>query len=826
MIQNFRIPSFARFAKLLPLSVSAAVITVACSAPATSQIVNSDAFNESPDHSILEVADDADDSSARVQDSFSNPNPNATLRSETSESFSNSSRLTTTPPTNVSSLNSEYDAPTAPQPRLKGATPLSGYHSQPGGNTSGTFASQNEHSSPARSSHSQRRPQTNQGVNKLRSSGLRPAPEDQESPFPSSTGSFSSSPAAASPAFQSSSRSTTVVSDVAGSNSTAKIDVSSEDFSDMPKPKYESAYLHDQAPKRSSSAPGSFSSPSGVRKLTPPKQLSSASLVDDTSEANTIEQTAYLSPAAPAKPQSFQSNQSNQYNRQQNQPGQYRQQSQRGQQPQGGQRGRRGQQQGQQTTQRTLPGQTQNQNSNQNVTQASDSTSAKSTIAKFAFDANQQSANGLPIRLMDLMRQAEGRASRSQLIPQYWETYYDWAQSISATNHRDWIASIKAAKQTDGTSLEIAKSNAENAIQFSAIQLGKSQAKLKSLTGATQPIIPMDSPTVTRVKTNYAAFKNRGMISPKFEGIDATLKQMHQLITSRANTVVMAEKNTNEVKQQYSRNQATIDHLLNAARTRRAAESDFISSVIEYNKAYADYALALPYGSGPVETVVNMLIVKPANNSATAGGSMVNGRPNLSNEASSNNNTGNDYSVPYGNSSNSNPSTNRTANSNNRGGARQNNIRPASNTTSRQPAANSLGGQNSAANNLMQNTRQQTAGVNSTAQVSQPNQANAGRPGRGQASPAANKIKRPSQFPPSQPNQAANQMTAPTNSQNSPLRPSTNGFNRPRPNAQPPAGDKTAGGSNPFSAVRAADSSTGVPAANPKPPTSGFSFGG
>ena len=335
---------------------------------------------------------------------------------------------------------------------------------------------------------------------------------------------------------------------------------------------------------------------------------------------------------------------------------------------------------------------------------------------------------------------------------------------------------------------------------------------MKALSGATQPIIPMDSPTVTRVKTNYDAFKNRGLIPTKFEGIDATLQQMHQLIVSRANTVVMAEKNTNEVKLQYSGNQATVDHLLNAGRTLRAAESDFIASVIEYNKAYADYALALPYGSGPVETVVNMLIVKPSNVSASSDGSQAINRPNLSNEAASNQSAGSDYSVPYGGSSNS------TGNRNRGGRSDGNNIRPASNTTSTQPSANSIGSRKSAAGNMMQNARQPSS--------AQSTQAGPSNPGRGQATSEINRIQRPSQFPSSQMNQTANQLSEPKTPQNRPLQPSSNGFNRSRPKTQPPAGDKTAGGGSPFSAVRAADSSTGVPATNPKPPTSGFNFGG
>ena len=246
MIQNTRIP---RFARLLTLSVSTAVLTAACSTPAVSQIVSSDAFNEPADHSILEVADDSVDNSARVQSSFSNPNTNAALTSEANEAFVNPSQFASTPPVNVSPSNTKYDAPLAPRPRLKGASPRRSYRNKSGSNTSGTFASPNETAASTKLSQLQPQQPVNRGVNSLRSSGLAPAPEDQASPSPTSTGSFRSSPASSSTEYQSSSKSATIVSDVAGSNSTAKIDDQNQGSSNTAEPKYESAYLHDQAPQ-------------------------------------------------------------------------------------------------------------------------------------------------------------------------------------------------------------------------------------------------------------------------------------------------------------------------------------------------------------------------------------------------------------------------------------------------------------------------------------------------------------------------------------------------------------------------------------------------
>jgi len=118
-----------------------------------------------------------------------------------------------------------------------------------------------------------------------------------------------------------------------------------------------------------------------------------------------------------------------------------------------------------------------------------------------------------------------------------------------------------------------------------------------------------------------------------------------------------------------------------------------------------------------------------------------------------------------------------------------------------------------------------------------------------QTATGTNLIKRPSQFPTaqqshsvtqpagsgsrttqsvSQPTQpAASQFTLPGGQKTNSSQPKRRGFGRPKPTNFPPAGDKTAGASDPFGAIRSADSSTSVPVNSPKPPAStGFNFGG
>lgn len=828
MIQNSRI---ARFAKTFSLSVAVVATSVGWGAVASSQIVNSDAFNERAGHSILEGADEV-------------------LPTETE-----AARPSSVPLTKIDQDDTAYDAPVAPRPRMTSVKPLPTNSETSGGDSSGTVASSNpsiesaNRRNLAQNKVSQLQP--SHGVNSLRGSRLRPAPEDQpQQASSSSVGSFSSQTSQTSNKSSGFASSNTIAN--SGANSTASIYSQTSDLdqreAQSAEPKYESAYLHDQNLHRNPPVADKVSSTAKTQKLAAPVRMS-ASLVEDdfdTKESNHVQQTAYLSPAAPANPQ-FQTGGYRQSTNQQNNQ-QFGQRDQR----RSAQRGQRNQStqqtsQNQRTRQRNLPRQNQSQNQQQTQAQTTDSNSAKQALAKFSFDANQQLANGLPIRMLDFLKKSEGRASRSQLIPQYWEVYYDWAQSVSAKHHLDWVSSINSGQRNDASSVEIAKSNAQNEITHTAIQLGKSQAKMKSLTGNAQPIVPMDNPTVTRVKTNYQAFKSRGMIAPKFEGIDSTLKQMYELIASRANTLTMAEKNANEAQQLYSRNQSTVDHVLSAGRTWRTAESDFIASVVEYNKAYADYALALPYGRGPVDTVVNMLIVKPTNNQNVSN-QAANGRPNLSNNASSNtvsqsNTSGNDYSIPYsGNQSNrqgGRSAQSRQARQSNSTNGNGGNIRPASNYAGPRPDGPSDTGQASETGNQMQYARQQTSPGPDTQPATGFNTVSQPATGRTngdliteRSSAGTNLIKRPSQFPTQQPAAAAspfssaagsNQSVAP----NQPTPPAQKSF-QTRPSTQSPVGDRTATRPSPFTPAGSTDGAAAAPATTPKPPTNstGFSFGG
>lgn len=238
------------------------------------------------------------------------------------------------------------------------------------------------------------------------------------------------------------------------------------------------------------------------------------------------------------------------------------------------------------------------------------SSSAKVLISRFGLKETEgPSDNLVPLRLVDVLNQGQMRGNRRQLIDHYWETFDAWAQSVSAKQHRDWLNGLRVSKSTEQSTIGVAKSNAQNEVTSTRIEFGKSQSKLMSILGTRASIVPSDLPTVTMVKTNFQAFKERGLIPARLETIDQTLKDLHDLVLSRADTVLLAERTAEQVEGYYKSNRATIEQLLGAGRDWRSAEADFLASTIQYNKVYADYAMSLPYGQAPVEQVVAMLVV-------------------------------------------------------------------------------------------------------------------------------------------------------------------------------------------------------------------------
>ena len=802
------------------------------------------------------------------------------------------------PVKDVSNSNVNYDAPQPPEPKTNPAgfqtSRISPTPSEPFSNVRSarsTPSARKSHagsptpvdipSEPPSASIQQAQLMRSRDANRARNLQTPPRRDTATQPVANQAMVDSQSPSQAPPQAAFSSPARTLATDQqqfrpqqeSHANKTAHIDDSFDRVAGDQPGRFESAYLHDRQTNASTATP-------------PPSEPHQHSIL----------QTAFTSPLSPAEPQQSQNSNANNGDLSQNSRRSFQSETNRSS-SNFDQSSPRAQQPSQR--QRTLPqrhnthakrqftdnqnsyrGQTESKSNSPQSTLASekspDASDAKTIVGEFNFEKHASLADGLPIRLIDVLRTSRSGTSRAQLIPQYWEVYLQWAQSIIAANHQNWVASLSATQQTDNASVEIAQSNAQNEVAFSAIQLGKSQAKMKTLMASTDPIIPIDWPTVTRVRTNYQAFKSRGLISSRFDGIDQTLQKMHGLIAARAKTVRLAQQNADQAKQLYQRNQSTIDHVLSAEQTWRSAESDFIASVVEYNKAYADYALALPYGRGPAETVIGMLIVEPPTTANTSNASASNGSTRSDAVSTNSNEVATDLAIPYRSSQpNSSRSNNTQASSaTNRSSQLRNNnpLQPVPATNSSQDSRPGFGNSRVADQRQFSLPSQTSAGRNVT--TSSP-------PNRRSEMPAGNNrtddtdgfaltrpknegtrmVQRPSQFPTGNGKSGSNSGN-PTNASNqafSPFAAASNktdhsltfkspGQSSSTQSSKRPNGNRTARGSqNPFSSIGSStsgssssgssssgssssgsssseSSTTSRPSTQP-PANSGFSFG-
>ena len=235
------------------------------------------------------------------------------------------------------------------------------------------------------------------------------------------------------------------------------------------------------------------------------------------------------------------------------------------------------------------------------------------------------------------------------MINQYWSTFSDWASLSNSKKYVDWLNQIpNPGSQADGVLLHTAKSNARNRMLAAEIQLGRSLSELMEFipTGDPNqsPVLPMDSPLISKYKTHYDWYNSRQMIPPQLKGIDKMLPKTLELITSRAQTVRNAQSATKQTQNALSSGQSNIATVLEAGRLWQESLDGFVATVVAYNQAIGDYAMTISNNSRSPEQIVGMLIpvsktddvvrTAPPNTETNPGLNNGNRNPAFSNSAS------------------------------------------------------------------------------------------------------------------------------------------------------------------------------------------------
>ncbi len=241
---------------------------------------------------------------------------------------------------------------------------------------------------------------------------------------------------------------------------------------------------------------------------------------------------------------------------------------------------------------------------------------AKRLIARYSADNVSDALPGQPTRLIEMLRQPISVQMRRPMVHQYWETYFDWANYISAKQYEQWLTRLPTSvSPSEKTMLDAAIAIAGDRTLAAEIQLGKSQSGLLQYmpNWRSSDLLPLpdDLPLIQKYKTNYELYRSRQLMPVSLRGIDQMLPKTLELINRRAESVQLAKVAVDQVLSALANGQSDLVSVLEAGQVWRAAERDLVASVVGYNQAIGDYSMSVTGGYQSPEEVVAMLIAKP-----------------------------------------------------------------------------------------------------------------------------------------------------------------------------------------------------------------------
>lgn len=242
---------------------------------------------------------------------------------------------------------------------------------------------------------------------------------------------------------------------------------------------------------------------------------------------------------------------------------------------------------------------------------------AKKIMQRYKIDSVPDPLPGQPTSLLDMLQRTPQHLQK-KMITQYWETYFDFATVLNSTQYLDWLNQLVSPQNpAELVLLNAAKAAAKNQLLADEIQLGKSQLKLQQFVGQNQSQLlplPSDAPLIQDYDTQYDWYASRNRMPESMRGINVMLPKAIKLVADRAATVGTTRVALSRIREAYTANPRQLGSILQAARMWNNSEQNLVGSIVNYNKAIADYSLTIAGGYRPPQQIVSMLIAKPKAN--------------------------------------------------------------------------------------------------------------------------------------------------------------------------------------------------------------------
>jgi hypothetical protein len=219
-----------------------------------------------------------------------------------------------------------------------------------------------------------------------------------------------------------------------------------------------------------------------------------------------------------------------------------------------------------------------------------------------------------PLSLLNAVTRADGLGRRRETVEAYWQLSAAVGERFFCREESQLMSSVSVESEFDGKLLAAARSLTLARQAAADLQLASAQerlAELISLEGDRLPM-PTELPFLGRYETRIDSWFGTGNVPRRLRQLHREFPLRLTLIQRRAEAVVDFEIQLGEVLQAYQQGQVALPMLLDTIRELAGQRRAFLTEVVTYNQAIAEYSNSIVSTTLPTRTYVATLIRLPA----------------------------------------------------------------------------------------------------------------------------------------------------------------------------------------------------------------------
>ena len=223
-------------------------------------------------------------------------------------------------------------------------------------------------------------------------------------------------------------------------------------------------------------------------------------------------------------------------------------------------------------------------------------------------------AEAEPLSLLQAVTRADAFGMRREVVEAYWKLTAAVGERFFCREEVQLLSDLSVESAFDGKLLSAARSQSLARQAAAELQLVSAQERLAELAGLEGERLPLPTelPFVGRYETRLANWLENSSVPRRLRQLDREFPLRLTLIERRAEAVVDFEAQLGEVLQAYQQRQVALPMVLDTIGELAVQRRSFLSEVVTYNQAIAEYSNSIVSNALPTRTYVATLIRLPA----------------------------------------------------------------------------------------------------------------------------------------------------------------------------------------------------------------------